>query len=229
MSLSTVDLDLADYIDHTLLDPFASPEAIAQLCEQAQQFHFPAVCVYPIHVKQAAECLHRSEQRVCTVIGFPSGATTAAVKRYEAEEALEQGAMELDVVVNLGWVRQGLWDAVHQELAEICALSSVTVKAILETTLLNDAEKRQAATVCMEAGVAFVKTSTGWHGGATVEDVKLLKEVTRDRIGIKASGGIRSVEQALALILAGATRLGTSQGVVLIRTRDQSDRSMETA
>jgi deoxyribose-phosphate aldolase len=214
------DIDLAEYIDHTLLNPLATPEAIAQLCEQADAMHFFAVCVYPIHVRQAVQLLHGRDPKVCTVIGFPSGASTPAVKRYEAQEALENGATELDVVINVGWLKQGNLDALHQELADICGLSQYPVKAILETTLLTNDEKRMGAKVCMDSGVAFVKTSTGWHGGATVEDVRLLKEVTRDRIGIKASGGIQTPEQALDLILAGASRLGTSRGVELIQMRE---------
>jgi deoxyribose-phosphate aldolase len=215
-----LDIDLAEYIDHTLLNPLATPEAIAQLCEQADSMHFFAVCVYPIHVKQAVQLLHGREPKVCTVVGFPSGASTPAVKRFEAQDALENGADELDVVINVGWLKQGNLDALHQELADICGLSGSPVKAILETTLLTNDEKRMGAKVCMDSGVAFVKTSTGWHGGATVEDVRLLKEITRDRIGIKASGGIQTPEQALDLILAGASRLGTSRGVELIQMRE---------
>lgn len=217
-----LDIDLAEYIDHTLLNPLATPEMIAQLCEQADAMHFFAVCVYPIHVRQAVELLHRRAVKVCTMVGFPSGASTPGVKRYEAQEALENGAVELDLVINVGWLKQGNLDALHQEIADICALSQFPVKAILETALLTQDEKRLGAKVCLEAGAAFVKTSTGWNGGATVEDVRLLKEVTRDRIGIKASGGIQTPEQALDLILAGATRLGTSRGVELIQMRDAS-------
>jgi deoxyribose-phosphate aldolase len=222
VSSSHPDIDLADFIDHTLLDPIATPEAIAQLCEEADRFHFPTVCVYPVHVKQAVQLLHHRNPKVCTVIGFPSGATTSAVKRYEAQEALENGADELDVVINLGWLTQGNVDAVHQELSDLCGLSDAPVKVIIETALLSKDRKQMAAQICLEAGAAFVKTSTGWLGGATVEDVKLLKEVTRDRIGIKASGGIRTVEHALALVVAGATRLGTSRGVELIQQRESS-------
>jgi deoxyribose-phosphate aldolase len=214
------DIDLAEYIDHTLLNPLATPEMIAQLCEQADALHFFAVCVYPIHVKQAVQLLHGRSPKVCTVVGFPSGASTPAVKLFEAQEALENGAAELDVVMNIGWLKQGNLEALHHELADICGLSQAPVKVILETALLTPAEKQLGAKVCLDSGAAFVKTSTGWHGGATVEDIKLLREVTRDRIGIKASGGIQTPEQALDLILAGATRLGTSRGVELLRMRD---------
>lgn len=217
MTLTVADVDITRYIDHTLLDPLAPLGAIASLCDQAIRFEFPAVCVYPIHVEYAVSRLHQSSPNVCTVIGFPSGATTSAVKLYEAQEAVDNGATELDVVINIGWLKAGNVNAVHQELANICTSTGQTVKAILETTLLSDAEKRLAAEVSLDAGVAFLKTSTGWHGGATPADIKLLTAVARDRVGIKASGGIRTLEQALALISAGANRLGTSRGVDLIR------------
>lgn len=222
------DIDLALYIDHTLLNPMATPAAIAQLCQEADQYHFPAVCVYPVHVQLAREHLQGRQPKVCTVIGFPSGATTSAVKLFEAQEAVENGATELDVVMNLGWLKSGQMDEIHQEIAEICAATDQTVKVILETSVLTDAEKRLAAEICLDTGAAFLKTSTGWHGGATVADVKLLRQVTRDRIGIKASGGIRSVDQALELIVAGATRLGTSRGVELLRMRDTLGKSEST-
>ncbi len=217
------EIDLADYIDHTLLDPLASPEAIAQLCQQADRFRFPTVCVFPIHVRQAVDLLHQKHPQVCTVIGFPTGAHTSAVKRYEAEEAAENGATELDVVINLSWLKSGQTEPLHRELADICSSTGLTVKAILETTLLNEAEKQLAAEVCLDAGVSFLKTSTGWHGGATVADVKLLKAIARDRVGVKASGGIRTAEQALNLVLAGATRLGTSHGIALIQQREAGE------
>lgn len=215
-------IDLAPYIDHTLLDPVAVPDAIAKVCEEAERFAFPTVCVYPIHVKQAVALLHRKSPQVSTVIGFPTGATTAAVKRYEAQEAVENGATELDVVINLSWLKTGKIDEVHREIAEICAATGQTVKAILEMTLLSDSEKQWAAEACLDAGASFLKTSTGWHGGATVADVQLLKEVGRDRVGIKASGGIHTFEQAIALIQAGATRLGTSRGLDLLRQQAES-------
>lgn len=220
------DIDLAPYIDHTLLDPLATPAAIAQLCEEADRYHFATVCLAPIYVRQAVELLYRRTPRVCTVIGFPTGAHTSAVKLYEAQEAADHGATELDVVVNLGWLKAGQTEAVHQEMAEIVAATGVTVKAILETTALSESEKRLAAEICLDAGVSFLKTSTGWRGGATVADVKLLAQVARDRIGVKASGGIRTATQALELIHAGATRLGTSRGVDLIRNRDTLEGEM---
>ncbi|RDH50958.1 deoxyribose-phosphate aldolase [Fischerella thermalis] len=219
------DIDIAPYIDHTLLIPTATPDLIEQWCEEAQRFHFAGVCVNPSYVRLAAELLHNKMPKICTVIGFPTGATTSAVKLYEAQEAVENGANELDVVINLGWLKAGKTDEVHRELAEICEETGQIVKVIIETNLLTDAEKRLATEICMDAGAAFIKTCTGWNGGATVADVRLLKEVARERVGIKASGGIRTIDQALDLILAGATRLGTSYSVDLLRQRDTLEKS----
>ncbi len=216
-------INIAEFIDHALLNPIATSDQLQKCCEDADRYGFPSVCVYPSYVRQAAEILHNRAPNVCAVIGFPSGATTSATKLYEAQEAAEHGATELDVVINLGWLRAGNTDALHREIAEICEATGQTVKAILEMALLTHEEKRLASEVCLDAGVQFLKTSTGWFGGATVEDVKLLKELTRDRVGIKASGGIRTVQQAVDLILAGATRLGTSRGPELIRQFEHLD------
>lgn len=212
-------VDLAPYIDHALLIPTARPEQVTQWCEEADRFGFAAVCVYPVQVRQAVERLRGRAPQVSTVIGFPTGAVTSAVKLYEAQEAAENGAQELDVVINLGWLKCGETKQLHQEMAAIVEATGQCVKAILETNVLSDAEKRLAAEVCLDAGVSFLKTSTGWNGGATVADVKLLREVTQGRVGIKASGGIRTPEQALALIEAGATRLGTSRGPDIVKAQ----------
>lgn len=219
-----LEINLAEFIDHALLIPTATPGQVVQWCNEADRFGFATVCVYPSHVRQAVELLHNKRPQVCTVIGFPTGATTSATKLFEAQEAVENGATELDVVINLGWLKIGETNKLHRELAEICETTGQTVKAILETALLTDDEKKLAAEVCMDAGVRFLKTSTGWYGGATVEDVKLLKQVTKDRIAIKASGGIRTPEQAIDLILAGAIRLGTSRGPDLIHQRDRLEK-----
>ncbi len=220
MAADYPDIDIAPFIDHALLNPTATPEQVEQWCAEADRFHFAAVCVYPIYVKQAAELLHGKQPQVCTVIGFPTGATTPSVKLYEAQEAVENGAQELDLVINLGWLKTGKTSDVHREIAEICQETGKTVKVILETNLLTNAEKKLAAEISMDAGAALIKTSTGWHGGATVADVTFLKTVVKDTIGIKASGGIRTIGQAFDLIMAGATRLGTSRSVDLIRQRD---------
>ncbi|MDZ8052331.1 MAG: deoxyribose-phosphate aldolase [Aulosira sp. ZfuVER01] len=224
MAADYPDIDIAPFIDHALLTPTATPEQVEQWCEEADRFHFAAVCLNPAYIRQATQLLHGKNPKVCAVIGFPLGANTSAVKLYEAQEAVENGATELDVVINLGWLKAGKTEEVHREIAEICEETGQSVKVILETNLLTDAEKKLAAEISMEAGAAFLKTSTGWNGGATVADVRLLKEIARERVGIKASGGIRTVQQALDLILAGATRLGTSRSVDLIRQRDNLEK-----
>ncbi len=222
MPATDLNIDIATYIDHTLLKPSAIPEEVKQVCQEAWQYNFPSVCIYPVAVRQAKELLHDKKPQVCTVIGFPSGAVSTAVKLYEAQEAVENGATELDVVINLGWLKSGESSKLYDEIAQICSETGQTVKAILETTVLTNEEKRLAGKICMDAGAAYLKTSTGWFGGATVEDVEVLKQITRGEVGIKASGGIRTYEQAIALIHAGATRLGTSRGIDLIRQQNES-------
>lgn len=208
----TETIDLAAYIDHALLLPSITADQVAHGCAEADRYRFAAVCVYPVHVQQAVELLRHSPVQVCTVVGFPTGATTPAVKLYEAQEAVEHGATELDVVINLGWLKAGRSEAVHRELATICEETNQAVKAIVEMALLTPPELELAVEICLDAGVRFVKTSTGWQGGATVEGVRQLQQLTQGRVGIKASGGIRSIAQAVALVEAGATRLGTSWG-----------------
>ncbi len=222
MPVKDSEIDIATYIDHALLKPTATPQEVEKCCQEAWQYNFPAVCVYPVAVRQAAELLHRKETKVCTVIGFPTGATTSISKLYEAQEAVDNGATELDIVINLGWLKAGQSESIYREIAEICAATGQTVKAILETALLTDTEKRLAAEICMDAGVAYLKTSTGWFGGATVADVRLLRDITRGQIGIKASGGIKTIEKALELIEAGATRIGTSRGVDLVHQQSSA-------
>jgi deoxyribose-phosphate aldolase len=216
-------IDLASFIDHALLNPTATPEQVEHWCDEALKYHFPTVCVYPAYVKLASNLLHRKPVKVCTVIGFPSGATTQMVKLYEAQEAVENGATELDVVINLGALKSGRTNEVYREIAEICQETGQLVKAILEMSLLTPEEQQLAAEICMDAGAAYLKTSTGFHGGATVADVKFLKEITKGQVGIKASGGIRTPAQALDLIVAGATRLGTSRGPDILRQQQNFD------
>lgn len=222
MPVTDFDIDIATYIDHTLLKPSAVPDEVKSLCQEAWQYNFPAVCIYPVYVKQAKELLHGKQPNVSTVIGFPSGAVSSKVKLYEAQEAMESGATELDVVINLGWLKSGKSSKIYDEIAQICSETGQVVKAILETTVLTNEEKKLAGEICMDAGAAYLKTSTGWFGGATVEDVEILAAVTRGQIGIKASGGIRTYEQAIALIHAGATRLGTSRGIDLLRQQNDA-------
>ncbi|HEY9890498.1 MAG TPA: deoxyribose-phosphate aldolase [Candidatus Sericytochromatia bacterium] len=220
MAIDYPDIDIAPLIDHALLNPDATPEQVEKCCQEADRYQFATVCVYPVYVKQAAELLHNKNPKVCTVIGFPSGATTPASKLYEAQEAVDNGADELDVVLHIGGLKAGRTDELYREIAQICDETGQVVKVILETALLTDAEKRVAAEICMDAGAQFLKTSTGWQGGVTVADIRLLKNLTQGQIGIKASGGIRTLEQAFDLVIAGATRLGTSRGPALLRQRD---------
>lgn len=214
-------IDLASYIDHALLNPATTEEELKQGCAIASRYNFPTVCIYPSAVRECADLLHNQRTKICAVIGFPTGATTTATKLHAAEEAVELGAEELDVVINLGWLKSGKTEPVYHEIAAICNETGKTIKAILETHLLTKQEIRLATEIAMDAGAAFVKTNTGWFGGATVAEVRMLREITKGQIGIKASGGIKTLEQAISLIEAGATRLGTSKGVDLIRQREQ--------
>lgn len=215
------DIDIASYIDHALLNPAATSAQLQKCCNEAWQHNFPTVCVYPSAVRLAVEYLHGKDPQVCAVIGFPTGATTTATKLYEAAEAVDNGATELDVVINLGWLKAGEANQVNREIAEICEETGVTVKAIIETGLLSNPEKQLAVEACLDAGVSYIKTNTGWFGGATVADVELIREITKGQVGIKASGGIRTVESAIALIQAGANRLGTSRGIQLIQQQEK--------
>jgi len=220
MAADQPNIDIAPLIDHALLNTTATPQQVEKWCEDAARFGFATVCVYPAYVRQAVDLLQGKDPKVCTVIGFPTGASTLGTKLYEAQEAVENGAEELDVALNLGLVKAGKTNELHREIAEICEEAGKPVKAILEIALLTPEEKKVVAEICMDAGAAFLKTSTGWQGGATLEDVKLLKQITKQRVGIKAAGGIRSYDQAIELVVAGATRLGTSRGVELLRQRD---------
>jgi deoxyribose-phosphate aldolase len=221
MARSTTDLDLAPYIDHSLLAPWATSEQVDQWCEGADLHGFAAVCLAPCYVRQAVKYLHNKSPLVCTVIGFPMGAQTSATKLYEAQEAAENGAQELDLMIHLGALKDGLTESIHDEIANIVQATGLVVKAILETAVLTDDEIRLAAEISMDAGASWLKTSTGWQGGATVAHVRLLQKIGRDRVGIKASGGIRTAAQAYELIAAGATRIGTSHGLRLLTQSKQ--------
>jgi deoxyribose-phosphate aldolase len=220
-------IDIAPYIDHSLLGAAATPQMVEQWCVEADRFGFAAVCVNPCYVRQVTKLLHQKKPRICTVIGFPTGAITTDSKLYEAQEATDNGAQELDVVINVGWLKAGLIDEVHDEIAQICESTGQTVKAILEMSMLTQPEQLIAAQICMEAGARMLKTGTGWAGAATVEDVRLLKDLTKDQIGIKAAGGIRTHDKAVELILAGATRIGTSWGMDLLKQRERDPEDKE--
>ena len=215
---------LARLIDHTLLRPTATDADVEALCDEAAHYQFASVCVSPTWVPLARERLAHSPVRVCTVVGFPHGAHQTSAKAYEAKEAARYGADELDMVIPIGRLKCGHHDAVEADVRSVVeAVPDQIVKVIVETALLTDEEKQTAARLSQEAGAHFVKTSTGFGGGgATVEDVALLRETVGSAMGVKASGGIKTVDDALALVQAGATRLGASAGVSLIKSLSAS-------
>lgn len=212
--------ELAGMIDHTLLKPDATISEIIQLCEEAMQNNFASVCVNPVYVETCFSLIKSSNVKVCTVIGFPLGATTTQSKFLEAEETIKNGAEELDMVINIGKLKDKDYPFVFDDLKSIADLSKkhlCTSKVILETCLLSVEEKVIACLLAKEAGLNFVKTSTGFSkSGATVNDVALMKFVVGVKLQVKASGGIRSYEDAIAMINAGATRLGASAGIKII-------------
>jgi deoxyribose-phosphate aldolase len=211
--------NLARHIDHTLLQPEASLKQIEQLCAEARDHHFYAVCVNGSWVSQARHFLDGCDVKVATVVGFPLGATDSDTKRFETEAAIDNDAQEIDVVMHIGRLRGGDDAYVLRELRDLVeAADERPVKVIIETCLLTRAEKIRACRIVVDSGAQFVKTSTGFsQGGATIEDVKLLREIVGEKFGVKASGGIRDTETALAMLEAGATRLGTSSGVAIVR------------
>jgi len=209
--------DWASLIDHTLLKPDASQTEIKHLCEEAAQYHFASVCVNPTWVRSCACHLQGSGVPVCTVIGFPLGATLPDVKAYEARRAIMDGAREVDMVINVGALKSGddcLVEHDIRSVAEVAHEYSVTCKVIIETALLTDDEKVRACQAAKRAGADFVKTSTGFSkGGATVADVALMRRVVGSDLGVKASGGVKNIDDARAMVEAGATRIGASVGV----------------
>lgn len=223
MSALSFDSSLAAKIDHTLLKPDAGEYEVLRLCDEARNFGFASVCVNPSWVRLCADVLRDAHPRVCTVVGFPLGCNRTEVKLHEAEMALHDGAEELDMVLHIGRLKQGDAAYVEHDIAVVCALTKAAsetniVKVILETCLLTSDEIAKACRIALDGGAYFVKTSTGFSaGGATVEAVKLMRSVVGDRAGVKASGGIRSREFALDLLEAGASRLGASSSIALIR------------
>lgn len=205
-------------IDHTLLKANASKNDITKLCDEAMQYDFASVCVNPVWVSYCAEYLKESDVRVCTVIGFPLGANTSKVKAYEAKMAIEEGADEVDMVINISALKAGDMDTVYQDIqAVVDASQGHCVKVIIETCLLTDEEKVLACQQAMKAKATFVKTSTGFStGGATVHDVALMKQTVGDHCEVKASGGVKTFEDMEAMVNAGASRIGTSSGISLM-------------
>ena len=212
-------MELNSYIDHTNLKATATVEDIKKLCEEAKKYHFASVCVHPFYVRLARELLKGSSVEVGTVIGFPLGANTMEVKSFEAINAIENGATEIDMVINLSALKNKDYDYVKEEIEEIRdAIDGHTLKVIIETCYLDENEIIKMTEICNETFVNFIKTSTGFgECGATVEAVEIMNKHKNDVLEIKASGGIRDIETAEAMIKAGATRLGTSSGVVLMQ------------
>jgi deoxyribose-phosphate aldolase len=215
---------LAALIDHTLLKPEATPEQVRALCDEAVRHGFATVCVNPVYVPLAAEALAGEQPGVCTVVGFPLGATLSAAKAAETRLAIEAGATEIDMVLAVGLLKAGDYEAVERDVRAVVESASgaeggpVPVKVILETVLLTDEEKAIASAICVRAGARFVKTSTGFGGGGANEhDVALMRRAVGDALGVKASGGIRSRKDAEAMVARGATRLGCSAGVKIVR------------
>ncbi len=207
-------------IDHTLLKPDATREQITNLCEEAKEYSFASVCVNPTNVGLASAILKGTPVKVCTVIGFPLGATTSMVKAIESRDAIANGASEVDMVINVGALKSGDYDLVKRDIEAVvdAAHGKALVKVILETALLTDEEKVKGCLLAKLAGADFVKTSTGFGpGGATVEDVRLMRKVVGSEMGIKAAGGIRDYESVRKMVEAGATRIGASAGVKIIK------------
>lgn len=211
--------NLSKMIDHTLLRADATKNEITKLTEEAKKYEFASVCVNPTWVAYAAEQLANTNVKVCTVIGFPLGASTSATKAFEAKNAIENGATEVDMVINIGALKDGDHQLVEQDIKAVvdAAAGKALVKVIIETCILTDEEKKVACELAVKAGTDFVKTSTGFStGGATAEDVALMRKTVGANIGVKASGAIRSLEDMQKMIAAGATRIGASSGVKIM-------------
>jgi len=213
---------IASMIDHTLLKPDATADQIRKICREAIEYGFASVCVNSAYVPLVAEMLRGSRVKTCSVIGFPLGAASAWAKGEETRDVIANGAGEIDMVINIGAIKSGDWDLVKKDIEGVVntARGKALVKVIIETCLLTDEEKVKACTICKLAGADFVKTSTGFStGGATVEDVKLMRQVVGSDMGVKASGGVKDYQTAVAMINAGANRLGTSSGIAIVKNQ----------
>lgn len=211
-------MNIANFIDHTNLSPLAVSADIKQMCEEALKYNFKAVCVAPYHVKTVADMLSETKVNIATVVGFPFGYATIAPKVEEIRRAIDDGAYEMDVVANLAAIKEGRWNFVQNEidiLTTSCQLHDKIIKVIIETAVLTPDEIKKMCEICATVGANFVKTSTGFNGGATIEVVTMMRAYLPKDIAIKASGGIKTLAQAEAMIAAGATRIGTSSGMAI--------------
>lgn len=216
---------LAKMIDHTNLKPDATSEDIKRLCHEAMHYGFASVCINPANIKLCKEFLENSDINVCAVVSFPLGADTSKMKFFETRDAVAFGAIEIDMVMNIGALKSGLEEAVKEDIKGVVAAAEGNiVKVIIETALLTENEKIRACEIAKEAGAAFVKTSTGFgYPGATREDVALIRKTVGTNMGVKASGGIRDLKTVLEMIESGATRIGTSSGVQIMENFSQKD------
>jgi deoxyribose-phosphate aldolase len=218
LGISPAKQQIARLIDHTLLKPEATKQEIDQLCEETRMYCFASVCVNPGWVKRCAQKLHKSGVLVCTVVGFPLGATSTQSKGFETQTAVSQGAQEIDMVINVGWLKSREYDLVKKDIQEVVRNAGRRpVKVIIETCLLTDEEKIKACLLAKEAGASYVKTSTGFSkGGATAADIALMRKVVGTQIGVKASGGVRTYEDVVQMVESGATRIGASASVKIV-------------
>lgn len=219
-------MEMQKYIDHTLLKPQATEEQIIKVCDEAKKYGFASVCVNPYYASLVRKELEGTDIKTCVVVGFPLGANTKEVKAFETKQAIENGAQEVDMVINIGALKSKKYDVVKEDIKAVvdAAKGKALVKVILETCLLTEEEKVKACEISKEAGADFVKTSTGFStGGATVEDIKLMRKTVGPDMGVKASGGVRSREDAKAVIAAGANRIGASASVAIVEgTKDSN-------
>lgn len=212
-------MNKAKMIDHTILKADATEAAVRKICQEAREYGFASVCVNSCQAQLVTELLAGTDVMTCVVVGFPLGAMSTAVKVFEATEAVKAGAKEIDMVINIGAIKDGRWDFVTQDIKSVVdAVKPAAVKVIFETCLLTDEEKLKACAASVEAGAAFVKTSTGFStGGATLADVELMKKAVQGKALVKASGGIRTLEDFQAMVAAGADRIGTSNGIAIVK------------
>lgn len=216
---------IAGMIDHTILKADAKEDEVRKLCEEAKKYNFASVCINPSYIELSAELLKGSNVKVCTVIGFPLGATTKEVKAFETQDAINKGADEVDMVINIGKLKDKDYDYVREDIKAVVNASKgkALSKVIIETCLLTDEEKVKACELAKEAGADFVKTSTGFStGGATPEDIKLMRETVGTEMGVKASGGVRSYEDAVNVIENGATRIGASASIAICEGKESN-------
>ncbi|MBW4696804.1 MAG: deoxyribose-phosphate aldolase [Aphanocapsa lilacina HA4352-LM1] len=217
MISSHPEIELAGFIEQTCLKPTATVDDVRQMCWEAQRYRFAAVCVAPVYAPLAVELLHKQKPQVFTVVGFPLGLTTAPCKLFEAQEAAARGVTGLEVMVNLGAIKSGHYNAIYEELGQIVDAVGCEVRAILELNLLDATERQHVAEVCLDVGVTALKTSAGWSGPVRPEDILGLRRILRNQLGIKVAGGIHTLNQALERLAAGANRLGTGRGVEILR------------